>query len=67
VIRWDDVKAVRTSFVFVRGPFYLVQGRSLDEFCLLPRPYLLKNPESLRQIIERYAPRGSIVRKELFP
>jgi len=65
VLRWDDVTAVRRSSVFVRGPFYLVQGRALGEFCLLPRPFLLKHPERLKQLIQEYAPADNIVRKEL--
>jgi hypothetical protein len=65
VLRWDDMTAVRSTSVFVRGPFYLVKGRGLGEFCLLPRPFLLKRPDSLKQLIEQYAPEGNIVRREL--
>ncbi|HWC60220.1 MAG TPA: hypothetical protein VHC44_11050 [Verrucomicrobiae bacterium] len=63
ILRWGDIVAVRTT---LRGsPFYLIRGSRLGEFCVLPRRFLLKNPESLNELIERYAPADNIVRKEL--
>jgi hypothetical protein len=67
VFRWDDMTAVDDGFnsVFVRGPFYLVRGRKLGEFCLLPRAGLLKDPDSLKRLIDQYAPADNIVRRKL--
>ena len=62
IIRWNDVTAVRSM---IGSPSYLVRGRGLSEFALLPSRFLLKHPDSLRQLIEQYAPADNIVRKKL--
>jgi hypothetical protein len=63
IIHWDDILSMRRKTG--GGMFYVVRGRGLLEICILPRPFFLKNPESLRQLIEKYAPADNIVRKEL--
>lgn len=61
VLRWEDISSVR-GFV---SPFYSVKGRAFAGQCLLPRPFLLKRPDSLRELIGQYAPQGNIVRRRL--
>jgi hypothetical protein len=62
VLRWGDVAGVRTTLI---GPFHVVRGRALGEFCILPRRFFLKHPESLKQLLQEYAPADNIVRREL--
>jgi hypothetical protein len=64
VLRWGDVTVVQKTFI-LSGPFYVVRGRGLGEFCILPRPFLLKHPDGLKQLIEQYAPADNILRREL--
>lgn len=65
VLRWEDIETVNKSF---GSPFYVAKSRGLfGGFCILPGRFLLKDPESLRNLIERYAPADNIVRKTLAP
>ena len=63
VLRWEDIAVVHGFFI----PFYIVRGRFFEGRgqCLLPRPFLLKRPDSLRELIERYAQADNVVRKKL--
>ena len=61
VLRWEDIAAV-WGF---GSPFYAVRCRAFGGQCLLPRPFLLKRPDSLREFIKQYAPEDNIVRKKL--
>ena len=61
VFRWEDI-AVVWGF---GSPFYSVRCRAFGGQCLLPRAFLLKRPDSLREFIRQYAPEGNIVRKKL--
>lgn len=63
VLRWEDIVDVRRARN--GGMFYVVRGRRLGEFCILPPRFFLKDPQSLRRLIEQYAPADNIVRKEL--
>lgn len=61
VLRWEDI-------AFVQGfgsPFYFVWSRAFGSHCILPRRFLLKRPDSLKELIEQYAPADNIVRKKL--
>ncbi len=61
VLRWEDI-------TYVRGfgsPFYYVGSGLFGGRCLLPRRFLLKRPDHLKEFIERYAPADNIVRKKL--
>ena len=62
LIRWSDVTAIRKT---IGSPIYIVKGREVSEFALLPGRLLLKRPDSLRQLIEHYAPADNIVHKKL--
>jgi Protein of unknown function (DUF3592) len=61
VLRWEEI-------VRVEGfgkPFYVVKSRFFKgQWCLLPRKFLLKRPDSLRKAIEHYAPANNIIRKK---
>ena len=61
VLRWEDISAVWGFGT----PFYSVRCRAFGGQCLLPRAFLLKRPDSLREINEQYAPPDNIVRKKL--
>ncbi|HZQ48344.1 MAG TPA: hypothetical protein VFC07_15110 [Verrucomicrobiae bacterium] len=61
VLRWEDISVVR-SFA---SPFYVVRCSAFGPFCILPRRFLLKRPDSLREFIDQYAPADNIVRKKL--
>ena len=61
VLRWDDISIVR-GFA---SPFYVVRCSEFGPFCILPRRFLLKRPENLREFIDEYAPADNIIRKEL--
>ncbi|MGO8766330.1 MAG: hypothetical protein ACLQSR_14485 [Limisphaerales bacterium] len=61
VLRWEDISIVR-GFA---SPFYVVRCSSFGPFCILPRRFLLKRPDSLREFIDQYAPAENIVRKKL--
>jgi len=61
VLRWEDISAV-WGF---GSPFYSVRCRAFGGQCLLPRSFLLKRPDSLREFIQQYAPEDNIVRKKL--
>jgi hypothetical protein len=62
VLRWEDIAVVQ-GFC---SPFYFVRGRAFGGgHCILPRRFLLKRPDSLRELIEQYAPANNIVRKKL--
>lgn len=61
VLRWEDIAVVRG----VGCPFYFVRGRAFKGHCVLPRRFLLKRPDSLRKVIEQYAPADNILRKKL--
>jgi hypothetical protein len=61
VLRWEDISAV-WGF---GSPFYSVRCRAFGGQCLLPRSFLLKRPDSLREFIKQYAPEDNIVRKTL--
>jgi hypothetical protein len=62
VLRWEDVAGVYTMPV---GLFHVIVGRDLGAFCVLPRRFFLKRPQSLKQLIEQYAPADNIVRRRL--
>ena len=63
IIRWEEITKIRKSW---GSPFYMVRcGGFFGQFCVLPRPVLLKRPENLKELIERYAPPGNIARKVL--
>lgn len=62
VLRWDDIAVVQ-GFC---SPFYFVRSRAFGGgHCILPRRFLLKRPDSLKELIEQYAPADNIVRKKL--
>jgi hypothetical protein len=63
VLRWEDIAIVRGFGI----PFYFVRGRAFGAggHCILPCPFLLKRPDSLRKLIEQYAPADNILRKKL--
>lgn len=61
VLRWEDISSVRGS----AGPFYVVRCRAFGGQCILPRRFLLKRPDSLKEFIDQYAPLDNIVRKKL--
>ena len=61
VLRWEDISAVWGFGI----PFYTVRCRAFGGQCLLPRPFLLKRPDSLREFIKLYAPEDNVVRKKL--
>lgn len=63
VLRWEDIVTVRRA---IGSPLYVARGPGLfGVFCVLPPRFLLKNPDSLRELIDRYAPVDNIVRKKL--
>lgn len=62
VLRWEDIAGVHTMPV---GLFHMVWVRDLGVSCILPRRFFLKRPQSLKQLIEHYAPADNIVRKKL--
>jgi len=61
VLRWEDISAV-WGF---GSPFYTVRCRAFGGQCILPRSFLLKRPDSLREFIKQYAPEDNIVRRKL--
>lgn len=61
VLRWEDITVV-WGF---GSPFYSVRCGFFGGQCLLPRAFLLKRPDSLREFIKQYAPEDNIVRKKL--
>jgi hypothetical protein len=61
VFRWEDISVVR-GFA---SPFYSVRCYGLGGHCLLPRRFLLKQPDSLKELLERFAPEDNILRKKL--
>ena len=61
VLRWEDISVVR-GFA---SPFYVVRRSAFGPFCILPRRFFLKRPDSLKQLLEQYAPADNIVRKKL--
>jgi hypothetical protein len=61
VLRWEDISVVQ-GFA---SPFYFVRGRNFGGHCMLPRRFLLKRPDCLREFIDQYAPADNIVRKKL--
>jgi hypothetical protein len=61
VLRWEDISDVR-GFA---SPFYVVKSSTFGPFCILPRRFLLKRPDSLREFIDQYAPADNIVRRKL--
>ena len=61
VLRWEDISVVRGF----GSPFYFVRCRAFGGQCMLPRRFLLKRPDSLREFIVQYAPADNIVRKTL--
>ncbi|HEY1788366.1 MAG TPA: hypothetical protein VGJ73_09435 [Verrucomicrobiae bacterium] len=61
VLRWEDISSVR-GFV---SPFYVVRCRAFGGQCVLPRRFLLKRPDSLKEYIDQYAPIDNVVRKKL--
>ena len=61
VLRWEDIAVVR-GFV---TPFYVVKSSAFGPMCILPRRFLLKRPDSLREAIDQYAPAENILRKKL--
>ena len=61
VLRWEDI-----ALVYGFGsPFYFVWCRAFGGHCILPRRFLLKRPDSLKEFIEKYAPADSIIRRKL--
>lgn len=61
VMRWEDIAAVH-GFAC---PFYIIRCRGFGGQCMLPRRFLLKRPDRLRELIEQYAPMDNILRKKL--
>jgi hypothetical protein len=61
VFRWEDISSVR-GFV---SPYYVVRCRAFGGQCILPRRFLLKRPDSLKDFLDQYAPIDNIVRKKL--
>ena len=62
LLRWEDVAVVRGF----GSPFYFIRGRAFGGgHCILPRRFLLKRPDSFRELIDQYAPADNIVRKKL--
>jgi len=60
VLRWEEINRVRLNF-----PFYIVKGRGLGEFCILPYRFLMKQPKRMDQLIGRFAPSDNILRARL--
>lgn len=61
VIPWDEITSIR-GFA---SPFHVLKTSAFGPFCILPRRFLLKRPESLKQLLEQYAPADNIVRNKL--
>lgn len=61
VLRWEEISAVGGG----ASPFYVVRCGAFGRRCILPRRFLLKRPDSLKELIDRYAPIDNIVRKKL--
>jgi hypothetical protein len=59
LLRWEEVKVVSTY----GAPFYVFSSGGLGGYCILPRRFLLKRPEILKQFVEQYAPKDNIIRK----
>lgn len=63
VLRWEEIVSVRRS---IGSPFYVARGPGIfGSFCVLPSRFLLKHPDKLRELLDRYAPADNIVRKTL--
>jgi len=61
VLRWEDISYISR----LNWPFYSIRCRGLSRQCLLPRPFLLKRPDTLRKCVRQYAPPDNIVRQTL--
>lgn len=61
VLRWEDITVVRGLAM----PFYVVKASAFGPTCILPRSFLLKQPSSLREYIDQYAPAGNILRNKV--
>jgi hypothetical protein len=59
---WTEATRVQGRML---GLFYVVYGKGLNNFCIVPGPLLLKYPEHLKQLIRQYAPADNIVRRRL--
>jgi len=59
LFRWEDIAVVRGFAT----PFYVLRSSAFGPFCILPRRFFLKRPESLKTLLEKYAPADNIVRK----
>jgi hypothetical protein len=62
VIRWEDISVVKGGFASL---VYVVRCSTFGPFCVLPRRFLLKRPDSLKEFINQYAPADNIIRKKL--
>jgi hypothetical protein len=61
VVRWEDISSIQGFGI----PFYVVRGRGFGGQCMLPRRFLLKRPDCLKELIEEYAPEDNILRQKL--
>ena len=61
VVRWEEIASVQGFAI----PFYVIRGRGFGGQCILPRRFLLKRPDCLRELIEAYAPEDNILRQKL--
>ena len=61
LLRWEDISSVHAF----ASPFYVIRCGTFGGQCILPRRFLLKRPDSLKEFINRYAPIDNIVRKKL--
>lgn len=59
LIRWEDISSVSG----ISFPFYLVWSRGFAGRCLLPRPWLLKNPGECSRYLAQHAPVDSLLRQ----
>ncbi|WP_153304437.1 hypothetical protein [Desulfosudis oleivorans] len=59
-LRWEDIVSVRKSPM---GLFFIVSGKTLNHFCILPGNWLLKEPISLKSLLSPYVPEGHIIHK----
>jgi len=60
--RWKEITNIKKLWC---SPLYIITGGHFLRRFFLPSRYLLKHPESLGKLIDRYSPPGNIARKVL--
>lgn len=60
---WNEMSYVQPNPL---APYYMIRGRGLFcKFCMVPRRFLLKDPDQLWEAVNRYAPRHHFLRSRL--